>query len=157
MTDLETLLNNLSSIPFPEVSLLFSEAEQLASTKLENYVNKACYTKALNLYALDLELYGRIIKVHPEFVIIQRGPFIYTVFIDGIILIENPDEARLLEVVNFTDDKHFKRAAESHAFSWTTDYIITIHGEIIFRESKNEFYKLKCIEALNYAIYALEA
>ena len=103
---------------------------------------------------------GTIIKRHPHFISIKRGPFVYTVFYDHIIFIENPTEERIQEIRDTPDEDEFSRASHSRAISWCADYVLTAYGDIHLRSGHQEFFDKveagQAKDALTYAIRVLE-
>jgi len=139
----------------------FSKAEHIVTTRLRDFMGQAFDAKPpITFTEINFAQYGTIVKTHPEFICIKRGPFLYTVFTDRAIFIENPTAERVEEIIAIKDVDPYKRAAANRAISWCDQFVITTHGDLWFRESAAQFYEIvksgEVITALEFAIATID-
>ncbi|MDD4247670.1 MAG: hypothetical protein PHT13_00955 [Methanosarcina sp.] len=139
----------------------FSKAEHLVTTNLRDFMGQTFDAKPpINFTDMDFSSYGTIIKEHPEFIAIKRGPFLYTVFTDRAIFIENPTAERLDEIRGIATADPYRRAPVNRAISWCDTFVVTTHGDVWFREPAKEFYDLvkagEVERALTFAISVID-
>ncbi|MDD3040576.1 hypothetical protein [Bacteroides sp.] len=131
----------------------FSRLDHLVTSRLTNYICQPFdQHPVLNLETENFGQYGTIAKMHPEFVCIKRGPFLYTVFNDRAIFIENPTEDRMSEICSIPDTYPFRRAPVNRAVSWCDAFVITTHGDVWFRDTHKNFYDLVAAGSVHEAM-----
>lgn len=139
----------------------FNKAEHIVTTRLRDFMGQAFDAQPpITFSAMNFAQYGTIVKTHPEFICIKRGPFLFTVFTDRAIFIENPTAERIEEIIEIKDVDPYKRAAANRVISWCDQFVITTHGDVWFREPAVQFYDIvksgEVIEALEFAISTID-